>query len=112
MVTVCLSDGLLPDASPKLRNVLRRTFRLQTDVFGISDPQQSANLTFHLAMATLDSLRLHYSSETEEERENCIRSVLDFEAEHLRQQEAAGVKVLAKLKSVRIIYIIYPMQCI
>ena len=35
MITVCLSDQLLPDASHKLRQVLRRALNIQRYQFGI-----------------------------------------------------------------------------
>ena len=82
MVTVCLNDGLLPDAAPKMRNVLRRSFQIMRDSFALEDAQKCADLMYELSLSVSESLKFHFAKENDE----IIRSVLDFESEHLRTQ--------------------------
>ena len=53
MITVCICDGILPDASPKMRQVVRKIFRLLKDQFGISDERHSATILMSLGAQTL-----------------------------------------------------------
>ena len=53
MVTVCICDGILPDASPKMRQVVRKIFRLLRNQFGISDARHSATILMSLGAQTL-----------------------------------------------------------
>ena len=53
MITVCICDGILPDASPKMRQVVRKIFRLLKDQFGISDARHSATILMSLGAQTL-----------------------------------------------------------
>lgn len=95
MVTVCLADQLLPDASPKMRQVLRRALRIQRDQFGIEDPATIAEMTFDLTECVLDTLSFHYPSP--DLKKDLISSVLHFEVENMVEQDAQNNKAMNKL---------------
>ena len=95
MITVCLADQLLPDASPKMRQVLRRALRIQRDQFGIEDPATIAEMTFDLTECVLDTLSFHYPSP--DLKKDLISSVLHFEVENMVEQDAQNNKAMNKL---------------
>ena len=100
MVTVCMSDGLLPDASPKMRNVFRRSFQVMKERFGISEAEKCADLMFHLSSSVKDTLKFHFPvgvDHDNERQDNIIRSVLDFEAHHLQAQTLIENKAMENL---------------
>lgn len=95
MVTVCMGDGLLPDASPKLRHVLRRSFQVMKESFGISDAHKCADLMFQLSLSVRNTLAYHYPEGFDQD---LIRSVLDFESDHLQSQTLIEEKAMEKLR--------------
>ena len=104
MIAVCISDGVLPDASPKLRQVVRKVFRVLRNQFGITDARDSASIIFSLAVQTLDSLKYHYpDDDTFETNISIIHSVLEFEADNLVSQEESGRKAMKKLIKVLLV---------
>lgn len=100
MVTVCMSDGLLPDASPKMRNVLRRSFQVIKERFGINEAEKCADLMFHLSSSVKDTLKFHFPVDDdgfEQRQADIIRSVLDFEAHHLQTQTLIENKAMENI---------------
>ena len=95
MITVCLTDHLLPDVEPKLRQVLRRALRIQKDQFGVDDPVSSAEMTYQLADVVLGTLQYHYP--TPNLKKDLINSVLHYEVEHMLSQEKINDKAMKKL---------------
>ena len=98
MVTVCLNDGLLPDSAPKMRNVLRKSFQIMRDKFDISEAQKCADLMYELSLSVSESLKFHHKA-GESNCQDIIRSVMDFESEHLQSQmilESKAMKNLTK----------------
>ena len=95
MASICISDGLLPDASPKLRQVLRKAFRVQRDSFGITDPAKQAEMTLHLADIVLESLAYHYP-ETDFQKD-IMASVMEFEVDHMIEQDKKCKDAMKKI---------------
>ena len=95
MVTVCLNDGLLPDSAPKMRNVLRKSFQIMRDKFDITEAQNCADLMYELSLSVSDTLKFHYKDDSN--RQDIIRSVMDFESEHLRSQMILESKAMKNL---------------
>ena len=100
MITVCLCDGVLPYASPKLRDVLRKVFRILRQRFMVADMKDCAHITCNLATHVLTTLDYHYSADDFEEKLNHIHQILQFEAENLAVQESKGEKSLKDLEKV------------
>lgn len=99
MATICLSDGMLPDSAPKMRQILRRAFRIQQTKFGIADHSGILEMTQSLTDIVLQTLNYHYPGDNEEVR-GLIRNVLEFEMNHMVEQEKqndAAMKKLAKM---------------
>ena len=100
MITVCLCDGVLPYASHKLRDVLRKVFRILRQEFMVPDMKDCAHITCDLATHVLTTLDYHYSEDDFEEKLNHVHQILQFEAENLALQESRGEKPLKDLKKV------------
>ena len=101
MATVCISDGLLPDASHPMRRILRQAFRYQRSHFGLTDPKDCSELTYQLSMQVLDSLQYHYASSKSDKAEKMIRNVLNLEIEYQTQQDHVCREALIQLKKMR-----------
>ena len=100
MITVCLCDGALPDSSPKMRQILRRIFRILRDQFGITNGHDSAALVFNLTSQVMENLNYHYPESSYDKHLNVIYTVLQFEAEYMEILKADGKKDLIYLSEV------------
>lgn len=97
MISVCLSDGMFPESSPKLKQVLRRALRIakQNFIRNTERGYTEFHLLSDLCRANVDILGDAYPELVSNlDRVNLI---LEFEADSMRQQETEGKKFWSNL---------------
>ena len=92
MLTVCLADGMFPDDSHRLRNVLRRAQLVGRKVFGSEE-----NILGELSYKVVESLGDHFLNL--QRNHTKILTILDHEHDNYNKLLERGIKFTKKIKS-------------
>ena len=92
MLTVCISDGILPEDNHKLRNVLRRSQTISRDIF-----KTESNLLSDLSMKVVESLGDQFPELKKNHRK--VAAVLEFEEENYNRLLDKGSLHMKKIRA-------------
>ena len=92
MLTVCMSDGMLPEDNHKLRNVLRRSQTIARNIF-----KTKTDLLSELSLKVVDSLGDQFPELRKNHRK--VVAVLEFEEENYKRLLDKGTLFMEKIQA-------------
>ena len=92
MLTVCISDGILPEDNHKLRNVLRRSQTIVRNTF-----KTEINLLLELSLKVVDNLGEQFPELKKNHQQ--VVAVLEFEEDNYSRLLEKGRVSLNKIRS-------------
>ena len=92
MLTVCISDGILPEDNHKLRNVLRRSQTISRNIF-----KTESNLLSDLSLKVVESLGDQFPELKKNQRK--VAAVLEFEEENYNRLLDKGSLYMKKIRA-------------
>ena len=92
MLTVCISDGILPEENHKLRNVLRRSQTISRNIF-----KTESNLLSDLSLKVVESLGDQFPELKKNQRK--VAAVLEFEEENYNRLLDKGSLHMKKIRA-------------